>query len=524
MGKTARWFRGFLGGKKEASPSPSPSPSQDAKPVKEKKKRWSFVRSFKDREKDRTTTIPSSHVQVKEDDIDRRGCYREESSSYPCSYDAGSVQDQNKHAIAVAAATAAVAEAAVEAAQAAAAVVRLTSSSGRCPNGSVGKREDWATVKIQAAFRGYLARRALRALKGLVRLQALVRGHIVRKGLVENLRCLQALVRAQARARAGRIHISESRYPYSKHLPSHNPGPATPEKHEHSIRANSARNDWSSSLKRNSSSRSNIRGDINVDRMQCAKNRYDHWMDKCSVDRCHRETSVKTMSTDDEKSDKILEIDSGKPHLNSKRKINVCQFSKYATTSDQNSHGFSTLASPSRESTTAQLSTQSSSSGEVQSLSPLKFNHEVDDAAFCTASNSPQYFSATLRPGSASGRAITPTKSECSRSYFSGYSDSRSFFSGYSDYPNYMANTESSKAKVIRSQSAPKQRPEFDKSSSTKRFSVQGFGDTRSSAQRASALHANFKSKAYPGSGRLDRLGMPIHGDSGFNGVYTCSR
>ncbi|XP_047319369.1 protein IQ-DOMAIN 18-like [Impatiens glandulifera] len=59
-------------------------------------------------------------------------------------------------------------------------------------------REDCAAISIQTAFRGFLARRALKALRGLVKLQALVRGHNVRKQAQTTLHCMQALVRVQS--------------------------------------------------------------------------------------------------------------------------------------------------------------------------------------------------------------------------------------------------------------------------------------------------------------------------------------
>ncbi|RWW39217.1 hypothetical protein BHE74_00055478 [Ensete ventricosum] len=98
------------------------------------------------------------------------------------------VTPEQRHAIALAVASAATAEAAVATAQAAAEVVRLTR-----PSASFVK-EHYAAIVIQTAFRGYLA---------------LVRGHNVRKQANMTLRCMQALVRVQARVRDQRVRLAQ---------------------------------------------------------------------------------------------------------------------------------------------------------------------------------------------------------------------------------------------------------------------------------------------------------------------------
>ncbi|KAK7276865.1 hypothetical protein RIF29_18011 [Crotalaria pallida] len=65
--------------------------------------------------------------------------------------------------------------------------------------------EDVAAIKIQAYFRGHLARRAYRALKSLVKLQALARGVFVRKQSQIAMQCMNAIVRLQVRVRARQL-------------------------------------------------------------------------------------------------------------------------------------------------------------------------------------------------------------------------------------------------------------------------------------------------------------------------------
>ncbi|XVF83287.1 hypothetical protein PTKIN_Ptkin16aG0474500 [Pterospermum kingtungense] len=122
--------------------------------------------------------------------------------------------EQSKHAYSVALATAMAAEAAVAAAQAAAEVVRLTS----VPRHLGKSKEEMAAIKIQTAFRGYMARRALRALRGLVRLKSLIQGQSVKRQATSTLRCMQTLARVQSQIRARRLRMLEENQALQRQL------------------------------------------------------------------------------------------------------------------------------------------------------------------------------------------------------------------------------------------------------------------------------------------------------------------
>ncbi|CAH9088571.1 unnamed protein product [Cuscuta europaea] len=169
MKKAKSWLKSLLGMKKDSEYS------DDMK----MKRRWSFGRRRLTKEEDSAIAVDNEFPVVV---VDSPWLVR----SY---YVPADSEKQNKHAVALAAA------------RASAAVAELTGGQGK---GDGMKREMRAAIKVQTFFRGFLARKALRALKGIVKLQALVRGYLVRKRAAATLYCMEALIRAQAAARSER--------------------------------------------------------------------------------------------------------------------------------------------------------------------------------------------------------------------------------------------------------------------------------------------------------------------------------
>jgi hypothetical protein len=60
-------------------------------------------------------------------------------------------------------------------------------------------------------FLSIQARRNYRALKGLIRLQAMMRGHGIKRQTMEALKCMQLLVKVQTQIHARRVDMMESR-------------------------------------------------------------------------------------------------------------------------------------------------------------------------------------------------------------------------------------------------------------------------------------------------------------------------
>ncbi|KAL6006062.1 IQ-domain [Asimina triloba] len=474
MGRATRWLRSLLGGgKKGREQRENSNSSSDRKD----KKRWSFCKAGVDSGGGQLPANVQGAIDAASDAAWLRSYYSE------------SEKEQNKHAIAVAAATAAAADAAVAAAQAAVAVVRLTSY-GR--GAMFGGHERWAAVKIQTAFRGYLAKKALRALKGLVKLQAHVRGYLVRKQAAATLQSMQALIRAQStvRMQKARNLLIEERRIQPEMRPRKSAVRYLYWEGFSSFQINCGC--LSCFITRAENANSGKNGQQNLKffiAILCFftdfQERYETRSEHSASIHSRRlsvslDTTVNANSFDE--SPKIVEIDTCRPKSRSRR--TNPSMSDYSD--DPHSQ---TLSSPLPHChIPARLSIP-----QCRDLPDFGWGLAGDEYRFSTAQSTPRFANSN---GSNVGMPVTPAKSVCAET----------FFRRCSNYPNYMANTQSSRAK-LRSHSAPRQRPE---PSPKKRFSLNDMVESRASlsgirmqrscSQAQEAI--NFKNVVM---GRLDR-------------------
>ncbi|KAG6601945.1 Protein IQ-DOMAIN 14, partial [Cucurbita argyrosperma subsp. sororia] len=207
MGKKKGWF--YLVKKLFVS---EPEPKQPEK----KQKRWKWMFGRVKNKRLATLTAPKATLRQEE-------------------------EEERNQALSVAIASTAAAEAAIAAAKAAVEVVWLTGTpqSNQQEAGDEAfkplkkvspsdllKREreihELAAIIIQTAFRGFLARKALRALKGIVRLQAIIRGRAVRRQAIVTLKRLQSIVSIQSQVCSNRLHLPQNTFdsPETKQLQS----------------------------------------------------------------------------------------------------------------------------------------------------------------------------------------------------------------------------------------------------------------------------------------------------------------
>ncbi|KAL3647035.1 Protein of unknown function (DUF4005) [Castilleja foliolosa] len=369
---------------------------------------------------------------------------------------------EQRHAIAVAAATAAAAEAAVTTAKAALEVFRLTQ-----PSSATSFKLHSSARVIQTAFRGYLARRALIALKGIVKLQALIRGQNVRKQATMTMKCMQTLLKVQARMRDQRARYShdagrrsmfaettnlwESKYlkdirdrkqrsrDGSSVTDDWRQCPRTLDELEAIIKArNEAALTHEKSLAFAFSQQNKI---LDSDRYttdngeESEPENRANWLDKWMTTKQSWENSSRA-STDHKRNDviKTVEIDSLKTPSYSTGRKSRCQSPIHRQSIPQSPHHHIRSQSPATPSFT------SSKPPQIRPSSPRSLTKDEKSYSYSTA-NTPSLRSVTQRVNS----SISRYSNESNNSICS-------------TMPNYMAATESAKAR-IRSQSAPRQRP-----------------------------------------------------------------
>ncbi|PON62460.1 IQ motif, EF-hand binding site [Parasponia andersonii] len=419
MGKAIRLLRGLFGMKKDRDHKAS-SNSGDRKD-----KRGFSSEKDSDALCHNPATIPPN-LSVAE-------------ASWLRSYNTETEKEQNKHAIAVAAATAAAADAAVAAAQAAVAVVRLTSH-GRSTMFS-GSHEKWAAVKIQTVFRGYLARKALRALKGLVKLQALVRGYLVRKQATATLHSMQALIRAQATVRSHK----------SRGFIINN---------EHSINRleNRARKSMPNLQERFDDTKSDHTAPSHSRRLSA---------------------SLDTSFAAIDESPKIVEVDTGRPKSRSRR-------TNTSVSDLGDDPPYYTLSSPLPCRVPRRISIP-----ECRNCQDSEWGFTGDECRFSTAQSTPRFLNSA-----GSNAPTTPAKSICADNFFRGYGNCPNYMA---NTKSFKAKLRSYSAPKQRPEPGPKKRLSLNELMES-RNSLSGVRMQRSCSQVQEAI--SFKNAVM---GKLDK-------------------
>ncbi|XP_073054447.1 protein IQ-DOMAIN 19-like isoform X2 [Primulina eburnea] len=434
MGKTGKWIKNFLIGKK------------DKEKGRENPRNHNQISSNGGGDENRHT-IPMSVPQPTAPREKRRWSFRRSSATAPGRQETNAVKnaaadttppvifesDKKKRALAVA--TAAAADGAAGEAKSAAFVIQTrAAASGSRRSAPV---EEAAAIKIQSCFRGYLARKALNALKGLVKLQALVRGHLVRKQAATTLRCMQALINVQVRARVQRLRMAAE------------------------------------------------------ETKLISQTRFNHRkspQDTKDFDKNHEENI------------KIVEMDLGGNKTMAKPRNS---YSNHTPNHIPNDPRISTpRASLKLQEGPCQISPSPSA---ITESSPRACSNHFEEYSFETTQNSAQCYTPIISKLDQARLPYSYPRSECAEPIY----DECSF------YPSYMANTESSKAK-LRSHSAPKQRPleTFERQPSrTRRPSLEGRSHVPKAVRmQRSSSHVRPKAQNYPNSYsvKLDRSNVSI--------------
>ncbi|KAE9617633.1 hypothetical protein Lal_00018536 [Lupinus albus] len=407
MGKTVKWLRNFLAGRKRDKEKSSTNvsvsngtenPTTPISTTPKEKRRWSFRRS---------SATASKELN-----------FAEQNAIASVTVKTAIDSEQKKHA------------------EAETAVICMNASDS---NETFRSIEEVSAIKIQSVFRSYLARKALCALRGLVKLQALVRGHLVRKQATETLRCMQALVIAQTRARAQRAGMVSEGKPNQK--------------------------------------QSNYRKSTQDDLFRHMYNEMDIGL---------------------EENIKIVEMDVCEPKGNSRSRNSNTNHGQH----ELSEHIFSTYYSPngscSKEEENFKLSPAPSA---LTDLSPKGCSGHFEEYSFSTAQNNPHYYSHVLSAEDSNAPFAFPRPA---------YEEPMAY--DYPLFPNYMANTESSRAK-LRSHSAPKQRPDsYERQPSRRRASVEGRNVPRPVRMQRSSSHVGITAQnyQYPSSVKLDRSSVSL--------------